>query len=79
MRGKGLCWQEKDHFEEWLAKALYICLFCVSGTLSVYFLPVLIQIFSVLVAGEALLLGLPAPEIAKSKCSGALNFDIIIQ
>lgn len=44
-----------------------------------YFLPVLIQIFSVLVAGEALLLGLPAPEIAKSKCSGALDFDIIIQ
>lgn len=44
-----------------------------------YFLPVLIQIFNVIVAGEVLLLGLPAPEMAKSECSGALNFDIIIQ
>ena len=44
-----------------------------------YFLPVLTQIFNVLVAGEVLLCGLPVPEMAKSKCSGALNFAIIIQ
>lgn len=44
-----------------------------------YFLPVLTQICNVLVAGEVLFCGLPVPEMAKSKCSGALNFGIIIQ
>lgn len=47
--------------------------------LSVYFLPVLTQICNVLVAGEVLLCALQVPEMAKSKCSGALNFGIIIQ
>lgn len=44
-----------------------------------YFLPVLTQICNVLVAGEVLLCGLPVPGTAKSECSGALNFGIIIQ
>lgn len=48
-------------------------------TLSVYFLSVLTQICSVPVAGEVLLCALPVPEMSKSKFSGVLNFDIIIQ
>lgn len=48
-------------------------------TLSVYFLSVLTQICNVPVAGEVLLCVLPVPGMAKSKFSGASNFDIVIQ
>lgn len=72
-------WQEKDCTEKYLVRGLNICLLHVPGYYLCTFSLSLLRFAVFFVAGEVLLCGLPVPEMAKSKCSGALNLGIIIQ